>query len=163
MLQRLFSRSLRGRRRLVFLLAVVKRVGNTQREEEVSPPFLLSCARVLEISPFALKNRRLLCKLILPVWTEKFRDVSHKFKMFAVGRSDRIVKEALLQRVYVQCDLSLCRVAATSVCRPSIFSAPSRATYAEVDPHATVLYGMLQKLLLLVFGLLSNLHLSYLL
>ena len=136
MLQRLFSRSLRGRRRLVFWLAVVKRVGNTQREEEVSPPFLLSCARVLEISPFALKNRRLLRKLILLVWTEKLRDVSHKFKMSEYIWIRGAVTERWKKRcssVYVQdpsCNVTCpCRCAtASSVCRPSIFSALSRAT-----------------------------------
>ena len=137
MFQRLFSRSLRGRRRLVFWLAVVKRVGNTQREEEVSPPFLLSCARACwKFPPFALKNRRLLRKLILLVWTEKFRDVSQKFKMseyiWILGAATQRWKKRY-SSVYVQdpsCNVTCpCRrAAASSVCRPSIFSALSRAT-----------------------------------
>ena len=82
MLQRLFSRSLRGRRRLVFSVSCCKARGKHAKGRGGLPSFSsLVRARVLEISPFALKNRHLLRKLILPVWTEKFRDVSHKFKM----------------------------------------------------------------------------------
>ena len=82
MLQRLFSRSLRGRRRLVFSVSCCKARGKHAKGRG-GLPYVSSLvrARVLEISPFALKNRRLLRKLILLVWTEKLRDVSHKFKM----------------------------------------------------------------------------------
>ena len=137
MLQRLFSRSLRGRRRLVFSVSCCKARGKHAKGRGGLPSFSsLVRARVLEISPFALKNRRLLRKLILLVSTEKFRDVSQKFKMseyiWILGAATQRWKKRC-SSVYVQdpsCNVTCpCRrAAAISVCRHSIFSALSRAT-----------------------------------
>lgn len=137
MLQRLFSRSLRGRLRLVFSVSCCKARGKHAKGRGGLPSFSsLVRARVLEISPFALKNRRLLRKLILLVWTGKFRDVSQKFKMseyiWSLGAATQRWKKRC-SSVYVQnpsCNVTCpCRrVAASSVCRHSIFSALSRAT-----------------------------------
>ena len=50
---------MRGRRRLVFLASFYRvREGNTRRGEDAPSLFLSFCARVLEISPFALKKKK---------------------------------------------------------------------------------------------------------
>ena len=66
MLQSLFCRSLRGRHRLVFLVSFCKARGKHANGRGGLPSFSsVVRARVFEISIFALKNRRLLGRLIL--------------------------------------------------------------------------------------------------